>query len=316
MNKYNTSGEIINTICLNLLVSSRFGKHYRSRTCLRISFRFHQLQICFTQAIAMIIISDTVSQHHPSPRATKAASPTTHEHDKEWRALEEATTVRGSRWGLYQLKCVWGVGSGDMTGQWDDCGTVNDYRVPFFPKEMASIVHSFPDGCGQQLDWLYLKKIIVLSVRCMADYFPNRNKMNLTLILFSSVKLIEEWTDTSPSLPTHFSMGLGFVWLLNALLFPKAFPEAIGNTFKDNEDDCQHDGQEEANHIQGVVLVPGEVMGSRTQVWCPLVPHHVLHPEHSQVQRLYGTVLVKSGEPHDVLLVTEHKAVVSLGTPT
>ena len=26
--------------------------------------------------------------------------------------------------------------------------------------------------------------------------------------------------------------------------------------------------------------------------------------------------VVKSGEPHDVLLVTEHKAVVSLGTPS
>lgn len=103
MNKYNTNGEIINTICLNLLVSSRFGKHYRSCTCLRISFHFQQLQICFTQAV--IIIADTVSQHHPSPRATKAALPTTHEHDKEWRALEEATTVRGSRWGIYQLKC-------------------------------------------------------------------------------------------------------------------------------------------------------------------------------------------------------------------
>lgn len=90
MNKYNTNGEIINTICLSLLGNSRFGKHYRSCTCLRISFRFHQLQICFTQAIAMIIISDTVSQHHPSPRATKAAPPTTHEHDKEWRALEES----------------------------------------------------------------------------------------------------------------------------------------------------------------------------------------------------------------------------------
>lgn len=52
-------------------------------------------------------------------------------------------------------------------------------------------------------------------------------------------------------------------------------------------------------------------MGGRAQVWCPLVPHHVFHPEHSQVQRLYRTVLVKAGEAHDVLLVAEHKAIVS-----
>lgn len=68
-NKYNTNGEIINTICLNLLVSSQFGKHYRSCTCLRIHFCFHQLQICFAQA--MIVISDTVSQHHPLPQSYK-----------------------------------------------------------------------------------------------------------------------------------------------------------------------------------------------------------------------------------------------------
>lgn len=45
-----------------------------------------------------------------------------------------------------------------MTGQWDNCGAVNDYREPFFLKQTASIVHSFPDGYGKQLDWFYLKK--------------------------------------------------------------------------------------------------------------------------------------------------------------
>lgn len=49
-------------------------------------------------------------------------------------------------------------GSDDMTGQWDNCWAVSDYRVPFFLKQMASVVHSFPEGCGQQLDWFYLKK--------------------------------------------------------------------------------------------------------------------------------------------------------------
>lgn len=172
---------------------------------------------------------------------------------------------------------------------------------------MASIVHTFPDGRGQQLDCFYLKKKSVLGIQCMVNYFPNKNKINLTLILFSSVKLIGEWTNISSSLPTHFSMGLGFVWFLNSPLFPKAFSAAIGTALKDSEDHCQHDGQEEADHIQGMVLVPGEVMGGRTQVWSPLVPHHILHPEHSQVQRLYRTVLVKPGETHDVLLVAAHK---------
>lgn len=94
---------------------------------------------------------------------------------------------------------------------------------------------------------------------------------------------------------------------LDSLFLPKAFPEGEGTGLKGDEDDCQRDRQEEANYIQRVVLVPGEVMGCRAQVGCPLVPHHKLHPEYSQVQRLYGAVLVKSGEAHDVFLIAEHK---------
>lgn len=102
-------------------------------------------------------------------------------------------------------------------------------------------------------------------------------------------------------------MGLGFVWFLHSPLSPKAFPAAIGTTFKGNKCHSQHDGQEEANDIQGVVLVPGEVVRRRAQVRGPLVPHHELHPEHSQVQRLNGAVLVESGEAHDVLLVARQR---------
>lgn len=102
-------------------------------------------------------------------------------------------------------------------------------------------------------------------------------------------------------------MCLGFLGFLPLLLFPKAFPEAIGTTLKGDEGHQQHDAQEEANDIQGVVLVPGEVVGRRAQVWRPLVPHHKLHPEHCQVQGLYGTVLVQAGEAHDVVLVAEHQ---------
>lgn len=70
---------------------------------------------------------------------------------------------------------------------------------------------------------------------------------------------------------------------LHSLFFPEAFPEGKGTALKGDEDDCQYDRQEEADHIQRVVLVPGEVMRRRAQVWRPLVPHHKLHPEYSQV---------------------------------
>lgn len=66
-------------------------------------------------------------------------------------------------------------------------------------------------------------------------------------------------------------------------------------------------GCEEANYIQRVVLVPGEVMGCRAQVWDALRLLITTHSEYSQVQRLYGAVLVKSGEAHDVFLIAEHK---------
>lgn len=95
--------------------------------------------------------------------------------------------------------------------------------------------------------------------------------------------------------------------LLNSPFFPKELPEAEGTRFIDDEGDSQHDGQEEADHVQRVVLVPREVVGCRAQVRGPLVPHHELHPEHSQVQWLHGAVLVKAGEAHDVFLIAKHK---------
>ena len=119
VNKYNTSGEIINTICLNLLVSSRFGKHYRSWTCLRIYLCSHQFQICFTQA--MIIISDTVSKHRPLPQSYKG-----HVAHNTW-AWQGMTSIGGGHSSLrIQVRnlsaevCV--GGSDDMTGQWDTVG--------------------------------------------------------------------------------------------------------------------------------------------------------------------------------------------------
>lgn len=109
--------------------------------------------------------------------------------------------------------------------------------------------------------------------------------------------------------PTHFSMRLGFRGFLNPCLFPEASAVAEEAAFPGDEEGGQHDGQQEADHVQGVVLVPGEVVGCGAQVRCPLVPHHKLHPEHSQVQRLHGPVLVKAGQAHDVLLVAKHREV-------
>lgn len=119
--------------------------------------------------------------------------------------------------------------------------------------------------------------------------------MNLTLSLLASLG------------HPHFSLHLGFVRFLSSLFFPETFPVAKDTTFTDNEDNSQHDSQEEANHIQRVVLVPVEVMGCWSQMFCPLVPHYELHPEYGEVQRLDGAVLVKAGEAHDVFFIAKHK---------
>ena len=94
---------------------------------------------------------------------------------------------------------------------------------------------------------------------------------------------------------------------LSSLFVPETFPVAKDTKFIDDEDDAQHNSQEEANHIQRVVLVPGEVMGCWSQMFCPLVPHYEFHPEYSEVQRLNGAVLVKAGEAHDVFFIAKHK---------
>lgn len=106
---------------------------------------------------------------------------------------------------------------------------------------------------------------------------------------------------------THFSVCLGFVRFLNSPFFPKAFAAAEGTAFIDNKGNSQHNDQEEANHVQRMVLVPGEEVGRGAQMWGPLVPHHELHPEYSQVQWLNGAVLVEAGEAHDVFLIAKHK---------
>lgn len=102
-------------------------------------------------------------------------------------------------------------------------------------------------------------------------------------------------------------MCLGFVRFLNSPFLPKAFAVAEGTAFIDNKGNSQHNGQEEANHVQRMVLVPGEEVGRRAQMWGSLVPHHELHPEHSQVQGLNGAVLVEAGEAHDVFLIAKHR---------
>ena len=60
---------------------------------------------------------------------------------------------------------------------------------------------------------------------------------------------------------------------LHSLFLPKAFPEGEGTGLKGDEDDCQRDRQEEANHIQRVVLVPGEAMDVCPNMFGSFVVH-------------------------------------------
>lgn len=56
-------------------------------------------------------------------------------------------------------------------------------------------------------------------------------------------------------------------------------PATKQNTFCDDKYGSCHTGQQEPNHIQRVVLEPGEVMGGWPQVFGSFVAHDKLDPE-------------------------------------
>ncbi|MCP6606578.1 hypothetical protein NL500_30740, partial [Klebsiella pneumoniae] len=63
-------------------------------------------------------------------------------------------------------------------------------------------------------------------------------------------------------------------------------------TFCDDECHSHHTGQEEPNHIQGVVLEPAEVVGCHPKVLGSFVAHDMLDPEDGSVQGLHWLIMV------------------------
>lgn len=101
----------------------------------------------------------------------------------------------------------------------------------------------------------------------------------------------------------HLLVGLCFGWLPCSSLFKAAPAAAEQAALQRNEEGEQHNHDEEGDDIQGVVLDPVQVVSCRSQVRGPFVSHYKLHPVHSQVQGVDGSVEVKVGEALDVLFV-------------
>ena len=56
-----------------------------------------------------------------------------------------------------------------------------------------------------------------------------------------------------------------------------------------------HTGQQEPDHVQRVVLEPGEVVGGWPQVLGSFVAHDKLNPEDCSVQGLYRLIALNGG---------------------
>jgi len=52
-----------------------------------------------------------------------------------------------------------------------------------------------------------------------------------------------------------------------------------------------------------VILIPGELVGLDPQVLCSFISHGVLDPEYRLIPRIHGSVMVDSGELHNVFFV-------------
>ena len=61
--------------------------------------------------------------------------------------------------------------------------------------------------------------------------------------------------------------------------------------FDDKCSSC-HTGQQEPNHIQRVVLEPGEVVGGWPQVLGSFVPHDKFNPEDRSVQGFHRLIML------------------------
>lgn len=80
-------------------------------------------------------------------------------------------------------------------------------------------------------------------------------------------------------------------------LLPSSFSQLLTTeeaTLCEDEHHSQHTGQQEPDHIQGVVLDPAEVMGCHTKVLGSFVTHDKLNPEDCSVQGLHWLIVVDS----------------------
>lgn len=79
--------------------------------------------------------------------------------------------------------------------------------------------------------------------------------------------------------------------LCNTATSPTAKQAALAK--KEDSSGCTD--KQERKDIQAVVLVPGELVSSWSQVLCSFVAHDKFDPEDSSVQRLKGLVMVYLG---------------------
>ena len=76
------------------------------------------------------------------------------------------------------------------------------------------------------------------------------------------------------------------------LSFASKLPVTQQATLCDDKCSSCHRGQQEPDHVQRVVLEPGEVVDSWPQVLGSFVAHDELNPEDCSVQGLYRLVML------------------------
>ncbi|KAG7221306.1 hypothetical protein INR49_017373, partial [Caranx melampygus] len=90
---------------------------------------------------------------------------------------------------------------------------------------------------------------------------------------------------------------------LRRIIQESAPPKAETAGLDEQHCDKQSNKEKEAQDIQRVILVPGELMRLDPQVLGPFVSHGELDPEYCLIQRIHGSVTVDPGQPHGTLLV-------------
>ena len=76
------------------------------------------------------------------------------------------------------------------------------------------------------------------------------------------------------------------------LSYASKFSATKQTTLCDDKHSSCHTGQQEPDHVQRVVLEPGEVMGGRPQMLGSSVPHDKFNPEDRSVQGFHRLVML------------------------